>query len=157
MNRLEEEIEKIRYELAVNIPEELRNATDSTESTETGEYSEILTRQNLLSIRLSQLINRLNVNTHVDLKNIPRDKIGMGSLVKLHCKASHDEFYVKIISSEISDIIDESYNEITINSPIGKALYNKRIGEETRVITPSGTKEYIIIELTTIHDLKNTT
>lgn len=154
MNKLEEEIERIKYELAVTIPEELQNATDATDSTEMSDYSEILTRQNLLSIRLSQLIKRLNAVRHVDLKNIPKNSVGIGSLVTLFSVEENTSIKVKIISSEISDSIDEAFEEITLNSPIGKALLDKQLHDDVLVSAPAGIKHYKIIDLVTIHHIK---
>ena len=154
MNALEKEIEKIRYELAEIIPEELKNAMYSGDVLESSEYSEILRRQHLLSIRLTQLDKRLHLNKFIDIKNIPRYQVGIGSLITLLCKTTNIEFTVKLITSELSDII---YEEITLNSPVGKALFNKRINDDITVYTPSGIKSYKIVNLITIHDLKNTT
>lgn len=157
MNRLEEEIEKIKYELSVTIPEELQNATDSTDASETSDYSEILSRQNLLSIRLSQLVKRLNALHHVELKNISKDKVGIGSLVTLFCQDTNVSFKVKLVSGEISDLLDNNIMEITVNSPMGKSLYNKSINENVYVRTPGGIKHYKITHLRTIHEMKNDT
>ncbi|MGA7336174.1 MAG: GreA/GreB family elongation factor, partial [Candidatus Sulfotelmatobacter sp.] len=37
-------------------------------------------------------------------------------------------------------------------SPIGRALLNKKVGDEATVITPNGKRELEILSLTTIHD-----
>lgn len=154
MTELEKEIEKIRYELAVTIPEELQNATYSGDILESSEYSEILTRQHLLSVRLTQLNKRLHAMAHVNIRNIPRNQVGIGSLITLLCKITNVEHSVKLISSEMSDT---RCDEITLNSPIGKAIYNKQLYDDVTVYTPSGIKYYKIIGLVTIHDVKNTT
>lgn len=153
MNDLEKEIEYIRHELAVTIPEELHDAMYSGDILESSEYSEILTRQHLLSIRLSQLNKRLHMRKHIDLKNIPRSQVGIGSVITLLCKDTNAKFSVKLVSSELSDMQSE-YDEITINSPVGKALHDKCINDEINVNTPSGIKHYKIINFITIHDTK---
>lgn len=154
MNDLEKEIEYIRQELAVTIPEELHDAMYSGDILESSEYSEILTRQHLLSVRLSQLNKRLHMLKAIDLKSIPRFQVGIGSVITLLCNNTNTQLTVKLISSEVSDIQSE-YEEITLNSPVGKALYNKGINDEISVYTPSGIKRYKIINLITIHDIKN--
>lgn len=156
MNDLEKEIEYIRHELAMTIPDELHDAMYSGDVLESSEYSEILTRQYLLGIRLSQLNKRLHVMKSIDLKNIPRFQVGLGSIITLRCVNTGMESTVKLVSSELSDECSE-YDEITLNSPVGKVVHNKRINDQIKVYTPSGIKQYKIIHIITIHDIKNST
>jgi transcription elongation factor GreA len=153
MNQLEKEIELIRYELSVTIPEELRNATFSGDILESSEYSEILSRQYLLNVRLLQLSRRLYQNTEVNINSISRTEIGMGSLVELLCKKTNTIRKIKLISNEMSDG-NVSYEEVTINSPVGKAINNKQVNDDVIVQTPSGIFYYKILSFTTIHNLK---
>lgn len=155
MTDLEKEIEKIRYELAVTIPEELQNAMYSGDILESSEYSEILTRQNLLSTRLSQLNKRLYANKIVDVKHISRTHVGIGSTVTLQCLLNGDTRVIRVVSTEVSDGMYD--DEVTLQSPMGKAVYNKTVNDELTVQTPSGKKLYKIISLVTIHDFKNST
>lgn len=154
MNDLEKEIEHIRHELATTIPDELHNAMYSGDILESSEYSEILTRQYLLGVRLSQLNKRLHAMKSIDLKSISRCQVGVGSIVTLLCVHTNTEFMVKLVSSELSEVNSE-YDEITLNSPVGKAIHNKSVNDEITVYTPSGIKQYKIINLITIHDIKN--
>jgi transcription elongation factor GreA len=41
---------------------------------------------------------------------------------------------------------------ISTTSPIGKALLNRKVGDEIEVVTPAGKKEFEIVRLVTIHD-----
>lgn len=155
MNDLEKEIEKIRYELAVTIPEELQNARYSGDILECSEYSEILTRQHLLSLRLTQLNRRLDTHQNLNLKKIPRTQVGIGSKVKLLCENTLLERYVQLVSGEISESIssDIEYEEVTLSSPVGKAIYNKCLGDNVLIKTPTKIENCKIIYLLTIHDL----
>jgi transcription elongation GreA/GreB family factor len=151
MNELEREIEQLRYELSVTIPEELKAASASGDLLENGEYSEIISRQNLLSIRLGQLTRRLYAMRHINLQSISRTAIGIGSIVYLQCNKTGTLYTVKLVSSEISTEIP-TIEEITVNSPFGKAVLNKAINDNVSVYTPSGVNKYTIIHFTTIHD-----
>ena len=156
MKELEKEIEQIRYELAITIPEELKNAMYSGDILESSEYSEILSRQNLLSTRLNQLNRRINANKIIDVKHISRTHVDVGSTVTLSCLATGDSRTVRLVVTEISDV--PTYEEeVTLQSPMGKALYNKTLNDELKVYTPQGIHYYKIISLTTIHENKKTT
>jgi transcription elongation factor GreA len=41
---------------------------------------------------------------------------------------------------------------ISTSSPIGRAILNREEGDEIKVTTPSGSKQFELIKLTTIHD-----
>ena len=156
MHDISTEIERIRYELAVTIPEELRNAMYSGDILDCSEYSEILTRQNLLSSRLIQLNKRLYSQNTFDKKLISKTHVGLGSIVKLSNKTTLRERIIKLICGEISENIEDTieYEEVTINSPVGKAIHNKSVGDDVIIATPIGIQYYTIISLSTIHDIK---
>lgn len=157
MNDIEKEIEKIRYELAVTIPEELQNSRYSGDILECSEYSEILTRQNLLSLRLVQLNKRLSAANSIDVNKISRTAVGIGSVVTLSCIRTNNNRVLKLISGEIHDIVsDQTFcEEVTLHSPIGKAVFNKTVGDTVIVNTPNGIFQYTIISLVTIHNIKS--
>lgn len=154
MHDINQEIEKIRYELSVTIPEELQNSRYSNDVLECSEYSEILTRQTLLSLRLQQLHKRLYGYSNVDKKLIPKDSVGVGSIVTLSDQQTLQSRIIKLISGEITEYIETNvlYEEVTLNSPIGKVIYNKVLGDSITVKTPVGVRYYKIISLKTIHD-----
>ena len=43
---------------------------------------------------------------------------------------------------------DMSRNQISVTSPIGKALIRKKLGDEVRVNTPGGVREFEIVDIT---------
>ena len=55
----------------------------------------------------------------------------------------------KLVSSEEADV---EKGLISTNSPIGRALLNRKVGDEIEVATLAGKKEFEVVELVTIHD-----
>lgn len=144
--QLEDEIEKLKYELSVSIPEEINEIMECGGIQDSTEISSILQRQQLTTVRLNQLISRLNCNKNISLKDIPKDAVGIGSLVTVLHKESGQTLRYKIVATDISDIID-----VTPQSPIGKALYNKQVNDEVVAYLPIGKVTYAILDLKTIH------
>lgn len=68
--------------------------------------------------------------------------VQMGSKVKV--KFNGDEQIFDIVGSNEADPLN---GKISNESPIGKALLGKKAGEKAMVQTPSGEKEYKIIEV----------
>jgi len=83
------------------------------------------------------------------MNNIPRDKVGLGSTVKVYDSTKNEEIEYKLVTSEESDVAS---GKISTTSPIGRALLNKKVGDEATVITPNGKRELEILSLTTVHD-----
>ena len=151
-NKLEQEIVELRRVLSVDIPQELKDATETGDARENSDYAAVLSRQYIITIRMTQLLARLRAHKDLDLEKIPRDAVGIGSLVTVTQKGSKGAKIFKIV---IADDEEESaiYTEITINSPAGKALMGKKVNDTVIVKGPAALITYTIKELRTIHDL----
>jgi transcription elongation factor GreA len=84
------------------------------------------------------------------MNNIPKDKVGLGSTVKVFDNGKNEEVEYHIVTTEESDVAN---GKISTNSPIGRALLNKKVGDSAIVVTPNGNREMEILKLSTIHDL----
>jgi transcription elongation GreA/GreB family factor len=150
---LEEEIEKLRHELSVVIPQEMQVAVELGDLRENSEFSSIVAKQHFISVRLKQLTDRLRNYRSVDMNSIPRDAVGIGSVIKTRHIEENKIVYFKMVLNEVGDCSDEKYAEITTSSPLGKSLTNKRVKDEVTVNTPQGRATYRILQLTTVHDI----
>lgn len=149
-----QELSKVKYELSVTIPQEMQTALDCGDLRENSEFSEIVSRQHVLSIRLQQLKDRLSKLETINLDEISKTSIGIGSLVKARNLDTDKIVYFKLLMSELSDTESTEYLEVTMNSPLGKALLNKNIKDEISVVYPKGKGRFRILNIKTIHDFK---
>ena len=147
--RLEDEIKKLDYELKVLLPKEILKAREHGDLRENAEYKAAKERQSFLDARLGQLHRRLAALSLMNLDKIPRDKVGLGSTVKLKDTTSGDAITYDLVTPEEAD---PAQGRISPSSPIGKCLLNHEEGDVVEVRVPSGTKEYEITSLVTIHD-----
>jgi transcription elongation factor GreA len=85
----------------------------------------------------------------INLNNIPKDKVGLGSTVKVYDADKDEEVEYKLVTSEESDV---AAGKISTTSPIGRALLNKKVGDSATVVTPSGKREFEVLSLTTMYD-----
>jgi len=83
------------------------------------------------------------------MNNIPKDKVGLGSTVKVFDNTKNEEIEYNIVTSEESDV---TKGKISTTSPIGRALLNKKVGDTAMVDTPNGKRELDILSLSTIHE-----
>jgi len=147
--KLQGELAALEYELAHDIPKELKRAIALGDLSENAEYHMAKQRQEYLKARIRQLGKRLADLSLINMNNIPRDKVGLGSTVTVYDSTKNEEVEYKLVTSEESDV---AAGKISTTSPIGRALLNKKIGETAVVVTPSGKREMEILKLSTIHD-----
>jgi transcription elongation factor GreA len=147
--RLEEEIRTLDYELKIQLPKEIQKAREYGDLRENAEYKAAKERQTYLQARIGQLSTRLAALSMMNMDRIPKDKVGLGSTVTLRETASGDRIVYDIVTPEEAD---PTQGRISPSSPIGKSLLNHEEGDVVEVRVPSGTKEYEITRLVTIHD-----
>ena len=147
--KLLEEIKALEHELTHELPKEIKKAAALGDLSENAEYHMAKQRQEFVKARVRQLGKRLAELSMINMNNIPKDKVGLGSTVKVYDNTKGEEVEYKLVTSEESDV---AAGKISTTSPIGRALLNKKVGDETVVVTPNGKRELEILSLSTIHD-----
>ena len=147
--KLQDEMAALECELSHEIPKELKRAVALGDLSENAEYHMAKQRQEFVKARLRQLGRRLADLSLINMNNIPKDKVGLGSSVKVYDSTKNEEVEYKLVTSEESDV---GSGKISTTSPIGRALLNKKVGDTATVVTPNGEREMEILSLTTIHD-----
>lgn len=147
--KLSDEAEKLRFELNVTLPNEIRKAVELGDLRENSEYKAALERQQFVQARLGQLTQRLSKLSSIDESQIATDAVGLGSRVVVEDQATKVRENYHMIFGDAEDF-DEG--QVTMSSPIGRALLGKKLGEVTLLKLPAMTRKMKIIELTTIHE-----
>lgn len=147
--RLEDEMKALDYELKVQLPKEILKAREHGDLRENAEYKAAKERQSFLQARIGQLHRRLSALSLMNLDKIPRGKVGLGSTVGLHETSTNEDIVYEIVTPEEAD---PTIGRISPSSPIGRCLLNHEEGDVVEVKVPSGTREYEITKLVTIHD-----
>ena len=147
---MRDEIEALEHELIHELPKEIKKAAALGDLSENAEYHMAKQRQEFVKARVRQLGRRLADLSMVNMNNIPKDKVGLGSTVKVFDSTKNEEMEYNIVTSEESDVAN---GKISTNSPIGRALLNKKVGDTATVVTPNGSRELEILTLSTIHDV----
>lgn len=147
--KLTDEAEKLRFELNVTLPNEIRKAVELGDLRENSEYKAALERQQFVQARLGQLTLRLSKLSSIDESQIATDAVGMGSKVVVEDQDTKDRETYHMIFGDAEDF-DEG--QVTMSSPIGRALLGKKVGEVTMLKLPTRMRKLKVVELTTIHD-----
>jgi transcription elongation factor GreA len=147
--KLQEEMNVLEHELVHELPKEIKKAAALGDLSENAEYHMAKQRQEFVKARLRQLGARMAELALINMENIPKDRVGLGSTVRVYDNSKNAEVEYKLVTSEESDV---TAGKISTSSPIGRALLNKRVGDSAVVVTPNGNREMEILNLTTIHD-----
>lgn len=146
--KLSEEVAKLRHELNVTLPNEIRKAVEMGDLRENSEYKAALERQQFVQARLGQLTQRLTKISEIDFSQIPTDKVGLGSRVTVEDEMTEKRETYELIFGDAAEF-DET--QVTMASPIGRALAGRAIGETVVLKLPARTRRLKIVELVTIH------
>ena len=147
--KLLDEIKALEYELAHELPAEIKKARALGDLSENAEYHMAKQRQEFVNARLGQLKKRMGELSLVNLTNIPRDKAGFGSTVVVYDSTKEEELVYRLVTSEEADV---TKGLISTTSPIGRGIVGKKVGDVAVIHTPNGKRELEILKLTTIHD-----
>jgi len=147
--KLGDEVAKLQHELNVTLPNEIRKAVELGDLRENSEYKAALERQQFVRARLGQLHQRLSKLSQIDPSKIPTDRVGLGSRVVVEDQKTKVRETYHVI---FGDSVEFEDGQVTMSSPIGRALFDKQIGEVAVLKLPAGMRKLLIIELATIHD-----
>src|SRR5450432_452451 len=147
--KLQEEMNALEHELVHELPKEIKKAAALGDLSENAEYHMAKQRQEFVKARLRQLGARMADLALINMDNIPKDRVGLGSTVKVFDNTKNAEVEYKLVTSEESDV---AAGKISTTSPIGRALLNKKVGDEVIVVSPNGKRELEILKLSTIHE-----
>ena len=145
---IREELDKLNYEYKVEIPKRISEARAYGDLKENAEYHAARERQGFVKARIAQLNAQLSQMKELDINAIAEDKIGFGATVTLLDLDTSDRIEFALVAP---DEIDPSAGKISLSSPVGIALQNRRTGEEVEVAIPAGTRRYYIEKIITIH------
>lgn len=150
LKKLKADYDVVERELRVEVPKELATAAAHGDLRENAEYEAAKNRQGFLQARAGQLQNRIAMLQGLDLDKISKDKIGFGSKVVLEDLDEGGTVEYEMVTPEE---VDAKAGKISLSSPIGKALLNKKEGDEVEAKLPNGDKYYEVKKLTTLHNI----
>ena len=145
--KLEEEAQKIEYELRVTLPKEIQEAMGQGDLSENAEYEAAKERQSTIHGRLVQIQKRLADLSRIEVNDIPRDRVGLGSEVTVENLEDGTEITYTLV---IPELADGNKFQVSIASPVGQGLMNRKVGDTMTIMIPRGTLEYEVRRVVTM-------
>ena len=127
--------------LVIRAIEEARAHGDLSEN---AEYHAAKERQGFIEGRLSELGYKLGNAEIIEVDNLPKDRAVFACTVMLEHVDTGEEVEYQLVGPEESDI---EKGRISVTSPLGKAILNKKPGEEIVLNAPAGKRVYELVEI----------
>jgi transcription elongation factor GreA len=148
LKRFNDELAALERELKFELPKEIKRARELGDLRENAEYKAAKERQEMVNARIAMVKRRVSEISLMNLDRVPRDRAGFGSTVHLRDQ-NGDAVVYQLVMPEEADV---EKGMISTSSPIGRAILNKEEGDEVRVVTPNGVRQFEVVKLVTIHD-----
>ena len=148
LKKFQQELLELEHELKRELPKEIQRARELGDLRENAEYHAAKDRQTIVNSRIAMLKKRIAEIAIMNLDKIPHDKAAFGSTVHLTEDNGERVIYQLVMPEEA----DAAKGLISTSSPIGRAIVGKTEGDEIKVVTPNGTRQFEIVKLVTIHD-----
>ena len=143
--------EKLKRELEYlkkfAVPENIRDiekARAHGDISENAEYAAAKEKQSFIHGKIRETENNLANSVIIDTKGLTNDKIVFGSTVTIEEVKTEEVVRYQLVGPFESDMKE---NKVSVTSPIGKALIGKGAGDEVKVNTPGGIREFEVIDI----------
>lgn len=145
LQKLKDELERMKSIDRPNISKQIAEARDKGDLSENAEYDAAKEAQGLLEMKISKLEDTVANARLLDSSKVDTSKVMVLSTVKIRNTANKMEMNYTLVSESEADL---KAGKISVNSPIGKGLVGKKVGEKAEIQVPSGVMTFEILEIT---------
>jgi transcription elongation factor GreA len=140
LEELKKELNRLKTDEIRKISELIKNAASFGDLKENFAYHDAKDRQAILQGKISE--QETKVNNAVIIEKNQTDKVQVGSKIKV--LTNGEEWELSVVGSDMSD---PANNKISYQSPVGKALMGKKVGEEVKIEINGEEVKYKILEI----------
>ena len=144
LKKLKDELNQLKDIERPKASNAIAEARDKGDLSENAEYDAAKEAQGMLEMRISKLEERLANARVIDESQLDNSKVLVLSKVKIKNKSNGMTMDYMIVADGEADL---SKGKISVNSPIGKGLLGKSVGEIAKIIVPSGFIDLEILEI----------
>ena len=144
LKKLEDELENLKVFKRKEVAGKIKEAREQGDLSENAEYDAAKDEQRDIEARIDELEKILkNVEVVVE-DEVDLDTINVGCTVTVYDKEFEEEMEFKIVGSTEANSLE---GRISNESPVGRALLGKRVGDVVEVETHTGVMEYEVLKI----------
>ncbi len=145
LKALEDELEQLKTVRRKEVSEKIRVARSYGDLSENSEYDEAKNEQAIVEARIADLEVMLKNIVIIDESELVTDAVSLGSTVKVYDEEFEEELEYIIVGSTEADL---DLGKISDESPVGKALLGKKVGDVAEAVLPTGdTAKFRVISI----------
>jgi transcription elongation factor GreA len=139
--KLQEELERL---LKVDRPKNIKDIAEARAHGDNAEYHAAKERQSFIEGKIQDLKTKLALAEVIDPSKISQSRVAFGAKVKVLDIEADEEYVFTLVGPDEADV---RHGRISINSPVGRSLLGKEVGDTAIIKAPARTMEYEILEI----------
>lgn len=144
LKKLKDELREMETVQRPSISQQIAEARDKGDLSENAEYDAAKEAQGLLEMKISKLKEVISNARIVDESEIDTTKALILSKVKIKNLKNNAEMQYQLVAENEANLKEK---KISVDSPIGKGLLGKSVGDVADVETPGGVIQFEILEV----------
>ena len=144
LQNLKEELHHMKSVERPKISQQIGEARDKGDVSETAEYYAAKQAQGMLEAKIAKMENLLANARLIDDSDIDNSKVFILSKVRIKNQKNGAEVTYTLVAENEADLAQK---KISIDSPIGKGLLGKAVGDIAEVTVPAGTIPFEVLEI----------
>ena len=144
LKKLRDELQQLKDVERVKASKAIAEARDKGDLSENAEYDAAKEAQGMLEMRISKLEETLAGARIIDASQLDNSKALVLSNVKIKNQGNGMELTYLLVADGEADL---AAGKISVNSPIGKGLLGKSVGDIAEIQVPSGVIKFEILEI----------
>lgn len=144
LKKLKDELHQLKIHERASISKQIAEARDKGDLSENAEYDAAKEAQGLLELKISKLEEILSNARLVDESQLDLSKVLILSKVKIKNTSNKAVMTYTLVAENEADF---KAGKISVDSPIGKGLLGKKVGDTADINVPSGVMKFEIIEI----------
>tara|TARA_A200000113_G_scaffold218717_1_gene226576 strand:- start:137 stop:610 length:474 start_codon:yes stop_codon:yes gene_type:complete len=145
LDNLKSEIKQLESIERPKISQQIAEARDKGDLSENAEYDAAKEAQGMLEARISKLKNKLANARIIDDSEIDNSKVFILSTVRIKNTKNQMELIYTLVAENEANI---KLGKISVDSPIGKGLLGKEVGDIADINTPAGIMKFEVLSIT---------
>ena len=145
LKKLKDELHHMKTVQRPSISEQIAEARDKGDLSENAEYDAAKEAQGLLEMKISKMETLISKARLIDNDSIDNSKVFILSNVTIKNVDNGMTVQYTLVAESEADL---KAKKISVDSPIGKGLLGKKVGEIADIQTPNGIMKFEVVEIT---------
>lgn len=143
--KLKAELNHLRDVERPKASQDIAEARDKGDLSENAEYDAAKEAQGMLEMRISKMEELASNARIIDESQLDTSKVLVHSTVTIKNQTNGAKMKYKLVAQNEADI---KTGKISVDSPIGKGLLGKKVGDTAEIQVPNGTMKFDVVEIT---------